>query len=41
MTPSFFDSLGKLNKADVVPTIERNLDKLEIKYKWADSKAAR
>jgi|GEM_PF-6202919 len=41
MAPSFIESLGRLNKADVVPTVERSLDKLEIRYKWADSKAAR
>jgi hypothetical protein len=41
MTPSLLDLLGSFNKVDVVPTIERNLDRLEIGYKWADSKAAR
>jgi hypothetical protein len=41
LRPGLFDFLGSFNKVDVVPTIERNLDRLEIRYKWADSKAAR
>jgi len=41
MAPGLIESLGRLTKTDVVPTMERNLDKLEIRYKWADSKAAR
>ena len=41
MTPRLLDLLGSFSKVDVVPTVERNLDRLEIRYKWADSKAAR
>jgi hypothetical protein len=41
MSPRLLDVLGSFSKVDVVPTVERNLDRLEIRYKWADSKAAK
>jgi hypothetical protein len=41
MTPGILDFLGGLRKTDVIPTIDRTFDRLEIRYKWADSKAER
>ncbi len=40
MTPGILEVLGGLDKKDSVPTIEHDLGRLEIGYRWADSKAA-
>jgi hypothetical protein len=41
MMPRVLGFLGGLMKTDVIPTIDRTFERLEIRYKWTDSKAER